>query len=173
MPEHTQHNNATATAEEAARKDNTETRHSQETPDRGTYLCFDFGGKRIGIAVGHTDTGQASPLETIRNINGRPEWEKIDKLVERWQPAGFVVGLPLQDDGEHQMQLTLSRSFCKKLTRRYTLKAYRNDERYTSIEASRILAENRKTGNRRKATRADIDKIAAAIILEHWFAETA
>ncbi len=144
---------------------------ADEKPGAGTYICFDFGGKRIGIATGHTDTAQASPLMTIRNINGRPEWEKIDELVAQWKPAGFVVGLPLRDDGQQQMQLTLSRSFSKKLTKRYSLKTYRCDERYSSIEASRILAENRRLGNRRKIEREDTDKIAAAIILDHWFSE--
>lgn len=138
-------------------------------PDPGTYLCFDFGGKRIGIAVGSTDTAHASPLVTIRNINGRPEWEKIDELITEWRPAGLVVGLPLRDDGEQQMQITLSASFSKKLAKRYSLKVYRCDERYSSIEASRILAENRKLGNRRKIDREDTDKIAAAVILDGWF----
>lgn len=140
-------------------------------PEPGTYLCFDFGSKRIGIAVGHTDTSHASPLVTIRNVNGRPEWEKIDDLVNEWKPAGFVVGLPLRDDGEQQLQITLSASFSKKLSKRYTLTTHRCDERYSSIEASRILAENRKLGNRRKVEREDTDKIAAAVILDHWFTE--
>lgn len=143
-----------------------------DTPDSGTYLCFDFGGKRIGIAVGHTATSQANPLVTILNVNGRPEWEKIDALVDEWHPAGLVVGLPLRDDGEQQLQITLSASFSKKLTKRYGLKVYRSDERYSSIEASKILAENRRLGNRRKVERADIDKIAAAVILDGWFNES-
>lgn len=141
-------------------------------PEAGTYLCFDFGGKRIGVAVGHTDTSHASPLVTIRNINGRPEWEKIDELVTEWRPAGLVVGLPLRDDGEQQLQITLSASFSKKLAKRYGLYVYRSDERYSSIEASRILAENRRLGNRRKIEREDTDKVAAAVILDSWFSET-
>lgn len=141
-------------------------------PAAGTYLCFDFGGKRIGIAVGHTETLQANPLVTIRNINGRPEWEKIDELVTEWRPAGLVIGLPLRDDGQIQLQITLSASFAKKLRKRYDLPVYRSDERYSSIEASRILAENRRLGNRRKVEREDTDKIAAAVILDYWFSET-
>ena len=146
---------------------------NQPQPATGTYLCFDFGGRRIGIAVGHSDTRQANPLVTIRNVNGRPEWEKIDELVEQWRAVGLIVGLPLRDDGEQQMQLTLSASFSKKLRKRYGLPVYRSDERYSSIEASRILAENRRLGNRRRIEREDTDKIAAAVILDHWFSETA
>lgn len=144
-----------------------------ELPVSGNYFCFDFGQKRIGLAVGHSETKSASPLCVIRNINGRPEWHQIDDQVGQWKPVGLVVGLPMQDDPQqntgNQQQLTLSAAFSKKLRNRYKLPVYRCDERFTSIEAARVLAENRSRGNRKKVARNDLDMVAAAIILDQWF----
>ena len=177
-------------------------------PVSGTYFCFDFGQKRIGLAVGHSDTKSANPLTVIRNINGRPEWQHIDERVKEWKPAGIVVGLPVHEqDGQESkvrldshlqrnqtdrkqqnedqqrrnvpagrqpfdsnaQQLVLSAAFSKKLRHRYNIPVYRCDERYSSIEAARLLAENRSRGNRKKVGREDLDKVAAAIILNQWF----
>lgn len=137
----------------------------------GTVLAFDFGAKRIGIAVGHTEVRQASPVTTVGNIHGRPEWEKIAKLIEQWQPVALIIGLPLTESNESQPLLPLSAAFTKNLRKRFSLPTYRSDERFSSIEASKILAENRRRGNRRKTQHADTDKIAAAIILDHWFSQ--
>ena len=179
-------------------------------PASGTYFCFDFGQKRIGLAVGHSDTKTANPLTVIRNINGRPEWQQIDERIDEWKPVGLVVGLPVpeldkpepqerthphnnqpggwqRDEGQsgeqpgsrapgdkkplgrNTQQLVLSAAFSKKLRNRYNIPVYRCDERYSSIEAARLLAENRSRGNRKKVARADLDKVAAAIILNQWF----
>ena len=167
---------------------------SNPAPVSGTYFCFDFGQKRIGLAVGHSDTKSANPLTVIRNINGRPEWQHIDERVKEWKPAGIVVGLPVHEqDGQESnerlnshlqrnqtdrkqqngdsnaQQLVLSAAFSKKLRYRYNIPVYRCDERYSSIEAARLLAENRSRGNRKKVGREDLDKVAAAIILNQWF----
>jgi len=160
-------------------------------PESGTYFSFDFGQKRIGLAVGHSDTKSANPLAVIRNINGRPEWHRIDELVEEWKPCGIVVGLPVFEssplnesdwntnshtdntrrvaDNRNKQQLQLSAAFSKRLHKRYKIPVYRCDERYSSIEAARLLAENRNRGNRKKVGREDLDKVAAAIILNQWF----
>ena len=134
-------------------------------------IAFDFGSKRIGVAVGHTDVQQASPLQVVRSVHGRPEWEMIEKLVNEWQPVAFVVGLPLTEDNTGQPQLELSAAFAKKLHRKFALPVYRSDERFSSIEAASLLAENRRRGKRRKTNRGDTDKIAAALILDHWFTQ--
>jgi len=134
----------------------------------GSYLGFDFGEKRIGIAVGTTTTATATPLSMVRNINGRPEWHNIESIVEEWQPKALIVGLPLTDDGGSQHITGLAKSFAKHLRRRFDLPVHFCDERYTSNEASRIIADNRKHHNRGRATREDSDKIAAALILEQW-----
>jgi putative Holliday junction resolvase len=141
-----------------------------DAPLPGTYVSFDFGQKRIGVAVGHSNTGSANPLAVVRNINGRPEWHAIDALIEEWQPVGLVVGQPVneeaQDSGSaranqthsNTQQLVLSAAFAKKIR-----------ERYSSMEAARLLAENRSRGKRKKVAREDLDKVAAAIILNQWF----
>ena len=132
------------------------------------YLGFDFGEKRIGVAVGQSATGTANPLCVVRNINGRPEWIDIDSLINEWKPTALVVGWPLTEDGGQQRQSLLAKSFGKHLRRRYALDVHLCDERYSSIEASRIIASNRKDNNRRRASKEDTDKIAAALILEQW-----
>lgn len=152
-----------------------------DAPVSGTYISFDFGQKRIGVAVGHSNTGSANPLAVVRNINGRPEWHLIDTLIEEWKPVGLVVGQPVneeaQDSGSaranqtrsNTQQLVLSAAFAKKIRNRYTLPVYRSDERYSSMEAARLLAENCSRGKRKKVARDDLDKVAAAIILNQWF----
>lgn len=132
------------------------------------YLGFDFGEKRIGVAIGQSGTGTANPLTVVRNINGRPEWDNISALVEEWKPAALVVGLPLTDAGDTQRLTSLAKSFSKHLRRRYGLTVHLCDERYSSNEAARIIADNRHNHNRRKTTREDSDTIAAALILEQW-----
>ncbi len=132
------------------------------------YLGFDFGEKRIGVASGQSGTNSASPICAVRNINGRPEWDKIAALVEEWKPDALVVGLPLDADGQSQRMTQLAKSFSKHLRRRYQLPVHLCDERYSSNEASRIIAENRHHHQRRRATREDSDTIAAALILEQW-----
>lgn len=158
---------------------------TQNTSKNSHYLGFDFGEKRIGIAIGHKIANAessdgadrrsaadppsfASPLKAVRNINGRPEWDEITAVVEEWQPAALVVGLPLTADGESQRLTQLAKSFGKHLRRRYQLPVHHCDERYSSNEASRIIADNRQNHNRRRATREDSDTIAAALILEQW-----
>ncbi len=144
--------------------------YSAEIPS-GTVLAFDFGSKRIGVAVGHTDVRQANPLQVVRNIHGRPEWEQIEKLLEEWQPVAFVVGLPLSEDNTDQPQIALSAAFAKHLNKKFLLPVDRVDERFSSNEASRVLADNRRRGKRRKTDHSDTDKIAAALILETWFSQ--
>lgn len=137
-------------------------------PD-GVVLAFDFGEKRIGVAVGNTSICQAAPLDVVRNVHGRPDWDNISSLISEWKPVALVVGLPVTEDGREQQALVLSNAFSKQLRKRYGLPVYRSDERYSSVEAAGIIAENRRRGNRRKSSREDTDKIAAALILEHWF----
>ncbi len=140
----------------------------QDTPEINHYLGFDFGEKRIGVAIGQSSTLTANPICVVRNINGRPEWDKIAALIDEWKPDALVVGLPLDDNGDIQRLTQLAKSFGKHLRRRYQLTVHFCDERFSSNEASRIIAENRHHHQRRKATREDSDTIAAALILEQW-----
>ncbi|OED44977.1 hypothetical protein AB833_00375 [Chromatiales bacterium (ex Bugula neritina AB1)] len=153
--------------------DETAHRGSIESPLPGIYFGFDFGTKRIGIAKGHTETQSASPLTVIRNINDRPDWERLDTLISVWLPVGLIVGLPLSDQGNPQILSAQSNAFAKKIGKRYSLPVHRCDERYSSIEASKVLAQHRQLGIRqRKVQRSHTDEMAAAIILENWLCGT-
>lgn len=147
-------------------------KHSSSAVDVSHYVGFDFGEKRIGIAIGYktstSGSSSANPLTTVRNINGRPEWDEIAAVIAEWKPAALIVGLPLTEEGEIQRLTLLAKSFGKHLRRRYQLPVYHCDERYSSNAASRIIAENRQHHNRRRAKREDSDTIAAALILEQW-----
>lgn len=139
----------------------------------GDYLSFDYGTVRIGIAVGNTLTGTAQPLGVVTNHSGTPEWDKIDKLVQEWQPAGLVVGVPLTLDGEAQDITHHARGFLKRLKKRYARPVFSADEQFSSMEAQRELQKMRARGQQGKTQHADVDKLAAALILERWFASNA
>jgi len=133
-----------------------------------TYLGFDFGMRRIGVAVGQTDTGTAQPLETLRVRDGVPQWEQITRIITEWQPAGLVVGIPLKMDGETQEVTHAAKRFANRLKAHYHLPVYHTDERLTSVEArSRIFEATGYKGLVKKP----IDSMAAMIILEAWMRE--
>ncbi|MDO6462248.1 Holliday junction resolvase RuvX [Granulosicoccaceae sp. 1_MG-2023] len=140
----------------------------QSRPD-GLYLAFDYGLRYIGVASGHTQSGTSSPLCVIRNHNGTPDWDALDECVRQWQPAGMVVGVPLRMDGSEQPLSGQARGFAKRLRKRYALSVFTADERLTTQQAGTIIRENRQRGQRRKTSKADLDKIAAALILRNWF----
>jgi putative Holliday junction resolvase len=126
-------------------------------PERGTVLAFDFGLKRIGVAVGEPELGTAHPLPAV---SGFPE---IQKLVVEWKPARLVVGLPVREAGEHPLAKRVEK-FARQLEGRFHLPVARVDERFTSVEA-----ESRLRGVRKKA----IDSVAAQLILEQYFDQAA
>ena len=122
-----------------------------------TLLCFDFGTKRIGVAVGQTLTDTATPLEIVPVRNNRPDWGRIGTLVAAWQPQALVVGNPLNMDGSRQPLSVRADAFARKLHGRYRLPVLRADERLSSVEA----------GTRARAGRPR-DHVAAQVILEGW-----
>jgi putative Holliday junction resolvase len=127
-------------------------------------LGFDFGTRRIGVAVGQPLTGTATPLVTLKNHDGAPDWEAISRLLAEWQPVALVVGRPLTMDGSEQEMTRLARRFGNRLAGRYNLPVYSIDERLTSYEAKQRLA-NRENSHSNKA---DVDSIAAQVILQAW-----
>lgn len=129
-----------------------------------TYLAFDYGQKRIGVAVGQDLTRTASALTTLKTRNNTPPWEEITDLIKTWQPQAFVVGLPYNKDGSEHAITQAARRFGNQLHGRYGLPVHWVDERLTSSEAERILAER---GVRSK--KEDVDKVAAQLILQSWF----
>ena len=143
-----------------------ESRAAPPAPEalRGTVLGFDFGEKRIGVAVGETATGIASPVGTIAAPGNDARFEAIAKLVREWKPAGFVVGRPRHEDGSEHAVAKLAEKFARRLAARYALPVRFVDETLSSAEA-----ESRLRGTRTRATRpGDVDAMAAAVILQSY-----
>ena len=134
-----------------------------------TILAFDFGLRRIGIAVGQDVTGSASPLGVVMNDGGRIDFDAIDRHIAEWQPNQLVVGLPLKPDGSESELLGHVRKFIAKLGR-YELPISTMDERYTSTEAERLLKDARADGRRGRIDKAAIDSAAAVLIAERFLA---
>lgn len=136
------------------------------TPD--IVLGFDFGTKRIGIAVGSGVSGRARPLITLHHRDG-PDWKAIDRLVAEWRPRALVVGLPLTEEGRGQPIAGRARRFMSELERRFELPVHETDERFSTVEARDRLRGQRATGARRKrVAKGDSDATAAGVILEDW-----
>jgi len=131
-----------------------------------TYLGFDFGTKKIGVAVGQTSTASASPLQTIRSINQAPNWEIIRQLIAEWQPVGLVVGISRQQDGTDNPVTPRMLKFCRQLEGRYALPVYQQDETLSTFEAKQMLFDEVHLG---AAKMWDVqDQLAAQLILQTW-----
>jgi putative Holliday junction resolvase len=129
------------------------------------YLGFDFGCRRIGVAVGQKITRSTRPLTTLSAKQGVPNWQWVEKIINEWQPSALIVGLPRCIDDSEQYTTTLAKSFSKKLFKRFNLPVHLVDERLSTVEArARIFAE----GGYRKLQATQIDSVAASIILEQW-----
>ncbi len=132
-------------------------------------LGFDFGLRRIGVAVGQRATGTATPLLTLTIRGGQPPWADLDRLAKTWQPECMVVGLPTHADGKPHPLRQPIQDFIAMLARRFGLPIYTVDERLSSAEAYARLDEVRRLrSGRRRIAKTDIDCLAAAIILETW-----
>ncbi|HET9034206.1 MAG TPA: Holliday junction resolvase RuvX [Dokdonella sp.] len=141
------------------------------TEPAGYLLAFDVGTRMHGVAIGHPLTGTARALTTIPVNPGKFDWRMIDALVKEWQPQAFVIGLPLALDGSEQAMTRHARTFGEQLRQRYNRIVHESDERFTSKEAGRRFAEQRAQGKAKRKHGADIDALAAQIILESWFAD--
>lgn len=134
-------------------------------PAARTVLAFDFGSKRIGVAVGEPELGTAHPLPGIAAA-GEARFAAIGRLLAEWRPARLVVGLPLAANGAvHDTTLRAER-FARQLRGRFRLPVELVDERFTSVEAAGRLRGHR-------APRLAIDSVAAQLILEQYFDERA
>lgn len=138
------------------------------SPLSGTLLAFDFGTKRIGIAVGNTVSRSARPLSTIDDEKNDVRFATIASLLKEWQPVALVVGLPCNDDGTPHEMTALSRRFANRLKGRFDLPTILIDERYTSAAASAVLDEAGIHGRKQKSL---IDQYAAQQILQAYFDE--
>ena len=134
-----------------------------------TILAFDFGLRRIGVAVGQTVTASASPLGIVDNGPGGPDQARIAALIKEWQPARLVVGMPAHADGSPSDMQASVRAFIAGLEQ-HALPVATVDERYSSIEAEAALKGARAAGSRGRITRAAIDSAAAVLIAERYLA---
>jgi putative Holliday junction resolvase len=130
----------------------------------GTLLGFDFGPAKIGVAVGQALTGSATPLETLRAVQQRPDWDGISRLIKTWEPEALVVGLPFNMDDTEAEPAPRVRRFARQLEGRYHLPVHLVDERLTSIAARREIG-------RKPRHIEEIDAVAAKLILETWLSE--
>lgn len=134
-----------------------------------TFLGFDFGTKRIGIAIGQEVTGTVNPLTTIHAKNNKPDWDAISKIISEWQPDLLVIGLPLHMDGTEQPMTQAARRFSNQLNGRYQIPIELMDERLSSNEAESIL--NEQSGSSVFQDKAQIDMISAQLILQSWMSQ--
>ena len=123
-----------------------------------SFLAFDFGTRRVGVATGNTLTRSAQPLRTIA-AEGEARFDAIGKLIGEWQPDALVVGVPFHPDGAPHDNTGLARRFGRQLHGRFKLAVHEVDERYTTTEAA---ADADRGGSR------DLDAAAAAIILNQF-----
>ena len=131
-------------------------------------LAFDYGARRIGVAVGQTTTGSASPVGVVA-VRGTPDWTALERWVREWSPARLLVGVPYNMDGTETVLTATCRAFAAELARRFGLPVECVDERLTSAAATADLREARRSGARtRRVRREDIDAHAARLILETW-----
>lgn len=134
-------------------------------PNTHVVLGFDFGSKKMGVAVGQTITGTASPLVQLDIQDGEPDWEKITALISEYKPFAFIVGHPIHIDGSKQVITLLAENFAKLLKAHYDLPVYSVDERLSTVEARRELFEQ---GGYRALSKKNIDMKSAQIILQEW-----
>ena len=130
-----------------------------------SVLGFDYGKKRIGIATGQTITNSATPCKTISCIDGNPDWAAIETEIKQWRPQALIVGIPYYTDGSENPMTAAARQFCYELGKRFKLPVIEINEALSSDHAEEILRENIKIN---KQNKHEIDKMAAAIIVQCW-----
>ncbi len=129
----------------------------------GTLLGFDYGLKRIGVAVGQTVTGTANPLCILSARDGQPDWGKVAEIITEWRPAALVVGLPRHADGSDSPITAGARRFAGRLQGRFGKTVYLLDERLSSRAAAEVQSDGKRG--------QPLDDLAAACILQDWLLE--
>jgi putative Holliday junction resolvase len=144
-----------------------DSRSANKPSPGGSVLAFDFGARRIGVAVGDLSLKIAHPLETIDSTEPELQFGRIATLIAEWRPARVVVGLPVASDGSEHALAAAVHAFCKELERRFSVPVACVDERYTSAEAGSMLRE---IGVRGRGQKRHLDQVAAKTILDDFFA---
>jgi len=134
-------------------------------------IAFDYGTRFIGVAVGQSITGTASPLPALPAKDGIPNWEQIGALLAEWQPQRLIVGLPLNMDGTASEISQRAEKFARRLHGRFGLPVLTWDERLTSYEArGEMLAHSKEIRGKQNFRESGVDSLSARLILESWFA---
>jgi putative Holliday junction resolvase len=120
-----------------------------------SFLAFDFGARRVGVAAGNSLTRTAQPLGTLAEAAGAARFAAIARLIGEWQPDALVVGVPFHPDGQPHDNTERAKRFGRQLHGRFHLPVHEVDERYSTTEAQAQGA-------------ADVDAASAAIILEQF-----
>lgn len=135
-----------------------------------TLLGFDYGTRRIGVAVGQTITGTATPLETLRCPHpGQPDWTAVERLLRDWKPDAVVVGHPRNADDSDSAVTRAAERFARQLHGRFGVPAHLMDERLSSREAENRLKAS--GGKKARQSREAVDMMAACVILETWLSD--
>ncbi len=137
-------------------------------PEQGTVLAFDFGAKRVGVAVGDAALKLAHPLTVIHGEGSAQRFQAIAALVREWHPVLLVVGAPVREDATPHPMEARCRRFARRLAGRFALPVVLMDERLTSWAAEDAL---RRAGASPEKRRALLDAAAAQTVLESYFAE--
>lgn len=124
-----------------------------------TLMAFDYGTKRIGVAVGQTITQTAEPLTIVRQVNGQIDWSSIEKIILEWRPDRLIIGFPATEDGNRIALHDAIERFGSELKSRFSIPIGYCDERLSSFEASSL----------HEGSRHELDAIAAQLILQTWF----
>jgi putative Holliday junction resolvase len=135
-------------------------------PKTGTVLAFDFGTKRIGVAVGDFETRICHPLTSVGALKNHARFAAIERLIAEWRPVLLVVGLPARAGGSEHPVARLARRFAQRLRGRFGVRTEFVDEGLTSNEAESMLRASGASGARLKA---GLDPVAAQRILETYF----
>lgn len=130
----------------------------KKTAVEGTILALDYGLARIGVAVGNTLTQSAQPLVILHTVKREDRWQQLSALVEEWNPAAFVVGVPLHGDGSKSEHTLRCRRFARQLGGRFHRHVFEVDERYSSVVV--------------ESGREKIDDRSAALLLQQFFDES-
>ncbi len=119
-----------------------------------SFVAFDFGTKRVGVATGNSLTRHAQALRTLA-LEGDARFDAIGRLIDEWQPSALVVGVPFHPDGAAHDNTERARRFARQLRGRFNLPVHEVDERYSTTEAASDGAR-------------DLDAASAAIILNQY-----
>ncbi len=141
---------------------------SAADPKIKSLMSFDYGKKRIGIAMGQRITQSANGVTCISAKDGKPNWDELEKLVKEWQPDGFVVGLPLNMDGSESDMSKRANKFSKRLHGRFGKPSFTIDERLSTFAAKQ---EAKAHGHKGHYKSDPVDELAAQLILQSWLDE--